>query len=277
MTIAASDIKYVYSGGTYNADPAKSLGGDPSLRVVWGTTNNLFEDVTSLEAEEGYTDYKCIYVVNNHASDTFYDSRVYIASQVTGGSEIEIGVIKTTEIQQIIVSGIAEGGSFTIAYEGTSVVVNWNLYLTEWAKNLENALNALPLLGGVSVSASSYRNHGSTRDLTRVFELSFLGVNNYCYHPILTLVSNNITGSPTMEIVKRVNGSPINAIAPKIDSSIIEPYGVTWESPSITSPISVGSLRSSDTYSIWVRRYTPPGSSPLASDGFVLRVTGRPF
>lgn len=277
MPISASDIQYVFSGGTYNSDPSESLGGDPSLRVIWGTNNNLFDDITPNEAADGATDYRCFYIVNNHATDAFYDTRLFIESDITGGADIQIGIAKDTDVQQVVVSGISEGGSLTLAYEGTSVVMNWNLQLSQWAKNLQDALNALESLDGVIVNASEYPNNGSTRDMTRVFEVRYEGNSNYRYHTLLTLVSNNIVGSPTVQIIKLKNGCPINSIAAKVDGVTIEPYGITWSNPTPEDPILIGTLQAGDQCPVWIARTVAAGTGPQASDGLTLQVLGRPF
>lgn len=278
MAVTAEDIKLVLSGGTYNSDPNASLGGDPSLRVVWGTTNNLFDDVTSDEAAEGYVDYRCIYAVNNSEDSAFYSTRVYIEDQVADGSTVEVGIAMETDVQQIIISGIAEGGSFTVQYEDETAVVAWDLDLAQWAVNLQNALNGLDALTDTVVSVNSYRNDGSSRDLTRVFEIQFLGVDNYRYHPILVLAANNISPAPPIiEIYKTKNGCPINSIAADIEVETTAPYGIDFTTPTNEDPILVGTMQAGDSFPIWIKRTTPAAAEPLATDGFVLRVMGRPF
>lgn len=278
MTVTAEDIKLVLSGGEYNSNPYDSLGGDPSLRVVWGTTNNLYDDVTSDQALDGYIDYRCIYAVNNNEDSSFYSSRIYVENQVDEGSDIEIGVAKETDIQQVIVSGIAEGGSFTLQYEDEQFEVDWNVDIQQWAINLQNELNGLDPLTDVVVTVSSYRNDGSTRDLTRIFEIQFLGVDNNRYHPILVLVTNAITPtSPIIEIYKTKNGCPINSIAPEIEVETTLPFGVNFVSTDADNPILIGTLNAGDSFPIWVKRTTSVEAEPLSSDGFTLRMMGRPF
>jgi len=279
MAINPSDISCVLSGGTYNNDPYLSLGGEPSLRAIFGVTNNLFDDVTSDEALVGHVDYRCLYVVNNHATDSFYNTQLYIESQTTGGSNIEIGVPMETDVQQIIVSGLAQGGSFTIDYDGQTVIVAFNLFLEQWATNIQNGLNAIPELGGVVVDVSSYSNGGSVWDLTRVFEIRFEGVSDHRYHPTLTLVSNDIIAPtpPTIQIVKITNGCPINVVAAQIDTDQIEPYGITWSEPDVDNTLVVGTIQAGDSFPVWLKRTTLAGTDPINSDGFILRILGKPF
>jgi hypothetical protein len=92
MPIKDTDITFVLSGGSSNANPYLSLGGDPSGYPISGTLNNLFDNVTMEEATAGDMDYRCIYVFNDHTTDALYETRIYLENQVSGGSTIEIGV-----------------------------------------------------------------------------------------------------------------------------------------------------------------------------------------
>lgn len=276
MPINPSDIQCVLSGGTYNSDPDKSLGDNPSLRAIWGMTNNLFSDVTAAAAEEGNIDFRCFYIVNNSENDTFFDTRIYL-EQEDSHSIMEIGIAKETDIQQIVISGIAEGGSYSIKYENSTISIEWRLQLLDWGQALQDALNSIEGLGGIVVNSSSYRNEGSTRDLTRVFEINFTGASNYRYHPMLELISNDIVGSPVISINKKKNGCPINSIAAKIDVDIIEPYGITWSSPTAEDPLLIGNLRGGDSFPVWIKRTVEVGALPRVADGFLLKILGKPY
>ena len=63
----AVDIEYRLSGGASNNDPAASLGGAMSSVEAVGST--LFDTVGSAEAAAGDTEYRCIYVLNNGATE----------------------------------------------------------------------------------------------------------------------------------------------------------------------------------------------------------------
>jgi hypothetical protein len=81
MPISASDINFYYSGGANNSDPKKSLGGDISnIKIPNNTLHNLFDIVTSDQSQNGITDYRCIYVRNDHATLTLMNSKVYISA-----------------------------------------------------------------------------------------------------------------------------------------------------------------------------------------------------
>ena len=75
MPIISSDIIYRLSGGAANSDPALSIGGTKSS-VAAGAT--LYDDVSSVEAGAGDTEYRCVYVHNAHATLTLIGSKVWI-------------------------------------------------------------------------------------------------------------------------------------------------------------------------------------------------------
>lgn len=91
MSITADQISFLLSGGTSNSNPARSIGGAASSIPVLGTLNNLFSDITSAEATAGKTDYRCFYIKNG-SSSTLYSTSVYIDSQSSGGSKVQIGL-----------------------------------------------------------------------------------------------------------------------------------------------------------------------------------------
>lgn len=63
----AVDIEYRLSGGASNGDPAASLGGAMSSVEVTGST--IFDTVSSAEASAGDIEYRCVYVINNGATE----------------------------------------------------------------------------------------------------------------------------------------------------------------------------------------------------------------
>lgn len=61
------DFSVQLSGGVSNSDPAASLGGAMSGFDVNGSV--LFASVPAADAEEGLTDYRCVYLNNNDVQD----------------------------------------------------------------------------------------------------------------------------------------------------------------------------------------------------------------
>ena len=87
MAIAASDILIRLSGGSSNSDPNASLGGvmSTTTTVTDNTTHNLFDQVSGTESAAGDTEYRGVYVLNNHGSLTSQNTHVYISSQTSSG------------------------------------------------------------------------------------------------------------------------------------------------------------------------------------------------
>lgn len=96
MPIASSDIKYRLSvaaaaGDTTAGTPSTSLGDQVSTTVITtATLNNLFDDVSGAESAAGDTEYRCIFVINDHATLTLQNATIQVLSQTAGGGSIDI-------------------------------------------------------------------------------------------------------------------------------------------------------------------------------------------
>lgn len=95
MPIAPTDIALNYSvssataGNTTAGTPASSLGGYLSTTAMPDAVlQNLFPDVTGDENANQHVDYKCVFVVNNHATLTWQRVVIWISSEVAGGANI---------------------------------------------------------------------------------------------------------------------------------------------------------------------------------------------
>lgn len=124
MAIVAGDLLWKLSvtsgsaGNTTVGTPAGSLGKYIST-TLWdqGTLdNNLFDDVSGAENLAEESEYRCVFVHNNHATLTLQSAVVYIDSQVSGGAVVTIGV-DTTAASAI---GSASTQAVTIANEDTA-------------------------------------------------------------------------------------------------------------------------------------------------------------
>jgi hypothetical protein len=88
MPIVSTDIKIFYSGGSGNTDPNASLGGvKSSTEPTDNTLNNLFDDVSGTESNAGDTEYRGIYVYNNHGTLTMQNTKVYIGSDSSSADD----------------------------------------------------------------------------------------------------------------------------------------------------------------------------------------------
>ncbi len=91
-----TDIQYRLSGGAANTDPFLSRGGamstDSAGIIADNTMNSIFDNVTGPESSAGRTEFRCIFIKNNHGSITFASPKIYIYNDTASGDDhIEIG------------------------------------------------------------------------------------------------------------------------------------------------------------------------------------------
>lgn len=266
MAITANDISIVLSGGSYNVNPDDSLGGDPSNVTVSNSINNLFSDISQDELDNGLIDYRCIYIFNDNTTDSFFSIDLYVDFQISGGSTIQIGIKEATDVQTLTITGTASGGSFTVAYDSSNIIVNYDADPDTWASNFQTELNDLSSLDGVVVEAT--QSVGLT-----TFEIRFEGNSDNRNHPLLELVSNNLTGSPSISVTKTIEGSPINTVASAIASKTTTPSGVTFADTDELTPITLTYLGPEEGVPVWVKRIQSAGETPI-QDGFSLKIKG---
>lgn len=271
MTAIADDLVVVLTGGSSNADPATSLGGDPSSQPIIGILNNLFENITPEEAKIGKEDYRCIYIFNNNASDDIYELKLFIVSETVGGSEIEIGIIKKKEVQRITIGGSIINGSFDVTYQGETKTVAYDIDPATWASNLQTALNEMELLENILVTVSGTFT-------SRIFNITFGSEDDYRFHELLEVDTDNLTGAGITNSVSRlIAGEPINSVPSSIDVETTPPTGVVFTYPTAESPMIIGTFRAEEGFPLWIKRTTPPTTVPIANDGVKLRISFSPI
>ena len=112
MPIVSGDIDIHLSGGASNTDTDASLGGAISTtEVADASLHNLFDIVSSSEASAGDTEYRCIYVKNNHGSLALQSAVIWIQT-VTPSTDTVVAIALAGEG----VNGTAE----TVADESTA-------------------------------------------------------------------------------------------------------------------------------------------------------------
>ena len=100
MAILMTDLKYLKS--THSCTDSKNTKGSAVESVggaisgdalVTGKLHDLFDPVTSAEGLAGRTEIRCIYVKNDHATQTLYDTKMFISTNtVSADSTIEIAL-----------------------------------------------------------------------------------------------------------------------------------------------------------------------------------------
>ena len=78
MVVVQGDISWRLSGGASNLNPYASLGGAMSSKeITEDVLNNLWDNVSKSEQQNGDTEYRCIYVRNGAASDPYTGAKVW--------------------------------------------------------------------------------------------------------------------------------------------------------------------------------------------------------
>lgn len=268
--INPSDINFVYSGGTTNNDPAHSLGGEPSNRPI---TGQLLPEISIAQALKGFTDYHCLYIVND-GSDSLYSTELYIDDEATGGVPVSLGFQFQDDIQQVTVADGVDvtGGLMLLQYEGTNFTVYWAAGINDWAASFQDAISAFSSLADVTVT-------GRVQGNDCIFQVNFVGTAGSRYHDLLAVIDDSTLfgiSADSVSVLKLFDGAPINSIAPEIDSSTTAPNGILFYIPISDQPLVLGEFRGADILPVWVQRACPPNQAALA-DGFALKMSGTPF
>lgn len=90
MPIISTDIQYRLSGGAANSDQNAALGGAKSSNSA---TTAIFDDVSSAESSAGDTEYRCVYVHNNHGSLTLQSAVIWVQTNTpSADTTVDIGL-----------------------------------------------------------------------------------------------------------------------------------------------------------------------------------------
>lgn len=156
MALAGTDLKYYLSGGASNTSPGSSLGGAISSTQV-GT--NLFDDISSSESSSGDTEYRAIFVKNTSATDTAYNTKIWIESN-TPSTSTELSIALCDEGASATMETVADestaptGPTFDVAEDEANALALGTLapgaYYGIWVKRV------------VTTGAGGYANDGAT-------------------------------------------------------------------------------------------------------------------
>lgn len=84
-------VKTGSAGDSVASSEAGSLGKYVSTTVITtAQLNNLFDDVAGAESAAGDVEYRCFFVINNHATLTLTNATIEIQSQTAGGGTIDL-------------------------------------------------------------------------------------------------------------------------------------------------------------------------------------------
>lgn len=97
--IVAGDILIKYSIKTGSAGNSTASAASTSLGKYISTTqwtgsvlNDLFDDISGAENAASTVDYRCIFVHNSNASNSYENVVVYLSAEVSGGAGIAIAI-----------------------------------------------------------------------------------------------------------------------------------------------------------------------------------------
>ncbi len=283
--VQRSDILLMYSGGKDNESPNRSLGGNISrFRAPSDTLNNLFDvkpetiprgAPVSGHAPSGTSvEYRALYVKNNSLTGTFYDAHVWIEDQVPGGADVLIGIPRTNDEQNIAISPASEitGGVFSLKFGTQSTAdIAWGT-IGVVSDNIEVALESLDGLSVVTVDESVLPG-----DIWN-FAISFVGGDGNKLQPNLQTFLNLLTftgSTPDITVTSVADGRPINDIAVDIAFGNNAPVDISFEEPTVDSPIVIGHLAPQENFYIWIERTLVAPSIPEQDDEtFTLKIGG---
>ncbi len=100
MAITASDIQFrtaITSGSAGDSatqpDPNLSLGKYVSQsQITAATLHALFDKVTGDENAASEAEYRCVFILNNHATLTWEAVKVWLSAEVSGGAAAAIAI-----------------------------------------------------------------------------------------------------------------------------------------------------------------------------------------
>ncbi|MGW8180029.1 MAG: hypothetical protein ACWGQW_14900 [bacterium] len=100
MAILEADIVYRYSVKSGSAGDTEASTPDASLGKYMSTSsvdlgvpaNNLFDDVNGQESSAGDVEYRCFFILNDHATLTLVAPFVWLEAEVGGGADVAIGL-----------------------------------------------------------------------------------------------------------------------------------------------------------------------------------------
>lgn len=85
-------IKTGSAGNSGSSTAGGSLGKYVSTTDLVAGANGLFDDISGAENAASVVDYRCIFLLNNHATLTASNVTVYVPAEVGGGAGVAIAL-----------------------------------------------------------------------------------------------------------------------------------------------------------------------------------------
>jgi|GEM_PF-2613868 len=298
----SSDIVLLLSGGSDNTLPQYSIGGDPSTSIINNThsLNNLFSNPTPDQLQLGLVDYRCIYIFNKNATLGLKDVQILTTDPIReDGSQIldisyAMGSSLATEVQGIKIDGTAISGTFKLRVGSQlTAAIPFSTDVVVCTDNIQTALRLLTGMSDVASLAGVVVNpftspmpmpSGDPLRLNTIYyyTVSFLGAADNRAYELMQIVDNTLVdglSQPVYANISRLSvGSPINSIAPQLDSDIIAPNGVTFVATSEASPLILGgTLQAVDIVPIWIRRTINATGDSLTKQSVTFKIRAMAY
>ncbi len=273
MTINATDFSLVLSGGSSNSDVNLSLGGSPSNKPVNNNAlNNLFDNVSGNESDEGLVDYRCLYLFND-GNVPVYNVQLWVENY-NSGTNMQIGFVNRNEIQRITISSDVSGGNLNLILSNTLVSIPYNTDIGQFATAIQTAIRDIGGYSSATVSSSLSTN------LYLIFDITFSDIDGSRTIDLIQIDNGNVAGGLTPSQVSVTNtslvsGAPINIISGSIENETTPPGGVTFFPSTSIEPAMIPKLNPSDGFPFWIKRTILPDSIAAENDGFKLRIAAQ--
>lgn len=241
MPITETDIKFYQSDSTSSADNEGAefdgLGGHKSTtEVVNDTVANVFDNITADESESGDKEYRCIFVVNKHATLTFEATRVYLE---TNSPMCAL----TTQLE-------ASGGETVVYVDDNSLFPTKGTFF----------------VGSEEINYTA-KNVGNTQftGCTRAYNGTALAqhiVTSKCEYNRITIAVEAPTGSSTGHVQT-------------ISTESTVPSTIAFSAPrTFATGLVMGDLAPDEKYGIWICRQVGKDSQALNDIYHYIRVQG---
>jgi len=124
MSVLGSELKFYLTGaesdGGIQEDANASLGDyKSSSEITTDELNNLFDDVSSAEAESGDTEYRC-FAIKNTSSDILYNARLFISAEYDPGENHTISIA----VERPALANATDGNAQEVVDESSAPQVN---------------------------------------------------------------------------------------------------------------------------------------------------------
>jgi len=297
-----SDIVVLLSGGSDNAFPQYSIGGDPSTSIVSSThsLNNLFSNPTPEQLLSGRIDYRCVYIFNKNSTLELKNLQLFTTDPVreNGGQILDvsyaIGDSIATEVQGIKINGTAVSGTFKLLVGSQlTPAITFSTDAVICSNNIQAAIRTLVgisdtvSLADVVVNPFTSPMPMPSSDPLRpsdiyYYTISFLGAAENRAYELMQIVDStlvdNLSQSVYANVCRLSLGSPINSIAPQLDSDIIAPNGVAFFTTSEASPLIIaGVLQPTDIVPIWIRRTITATGDSWATQSITFKIRAMAY